>query len=252
MPKYIREARIGASFTYKTGAVVGTYPKPMLVLEFDPGGLDVVKQPVVWATPSEAEQLVGKTEQAPITSVDFSTPIVTLDLLYAPVKNSERLQQLVSLINKLLSAPALPWKTVVLDHVTGLSDAVLQHISRTASTALDDARRWASMVGLKVQQTLAALVGLKAHTVCIFHTEIAVNETTNQVSVEVLMPSKLRYQVGRLFSQYFVSDIISGKPVVYTKPKGYIHISGARFPEGLPEVCGADFQSIYGKEKDLA
>jgi len=41
-PKLIRELRMGPPKQFKTGAVVGTYPKPLLLCQFDRGGVDIV------------------------------------------------------------------------------------------------------------------------------------------------------------------------------------------------------------------
>jgi hypothetical protein len=40
--KYIREGRMGPPKSFKTGAVLGTYPKPLLCLEFDESGGDII------------------------------------------------------------------------------------------------------------------------------------------------------------------------------------------------------------------
>jgi hypothetical protein len=42
MSKLIRELRWGPPKSFKTGAVTGTYPKPMLYLGFDVDGLSVI------------------------------------------------------------------------------------------------------------------------------------------------------------------------------------------------------------------
>src|SRR6266576_6273881 len=71
--KYIREGRMGPPFSYKTGAVVETYPKPMLVLEFDPSGLDVVKQPIERIEYTKLSEYCKKEQSAlpPVLAIEF-------------------------------------------------------------------------------------------------------------------------------------------------------------------------------------
>lgn len=248
MPKLIREIRMGLPKSYKTGAVVSTYPKPALVLEGDEGGLDVVKQPIVYRT--ESEILADCNRDAgslpPITAFNFvDKKAQSLDEIYAVTKDPSSFPAFNRVGNALLRK--CPWRTVILDPITKLTDAVFGHLAVAQPGQLNDARKWAASVGLKVIQTIANLNNLPCHFVCIMHTAIEKNETTGEVLYEPIFYSKQRNLIAAQPSQFFYADIISGKPVVYTQPHGYIKGIGARWPEGLPNPCGALFNDIYGK-----
>jgi len=249
--KYIREGRFGMAKQYKTGAVVNTYPKPLLVLSFDEGGLDVIQTPVVYIQPSEIEAYLKKSpeELPPIVAIDFcDTQKRTLTPIYQASGNSAGFQTFVDVTNKLCATSTIPFKTVVVDPITGLSDLILSHIAATQASAMADARKWAGNIGLKLAQTVGVMTQLNAHVVFIMHAAQQQNELTQEISILPLIHSRFKDRVGALLSQFFYATKENGKAVVYTTDKGYVKGIGARWPANLPAVCPADFTSIYGKE----
>jgi hypothetical protein len=247
--------------TYKTGAVVETYPKPMLVLEFDRGGLDIVKQPIIEC---EVDMQIGaanvhkfckmtQKDLPPIVAVDFSK-VARKDLSLDYAKgDSNPLTLFADSVNALVTS-GCPWKTVVIDPVTGLTNAVIGHISMTQPKAMDDARRWAHMAGEKVQQTIAVVQGLPCHTVFIMHSTEDKNELTQEIKTLPMIPSALRERIQGLFSQFFYQVLEKGnppKPYVLTQPEAFVKAIGARYPNNLPAKCGATFQEIYGSEDKI-
>lgn len=246
--KYIREGRFGMPKQYKTGAVVETYPKPMLVLSFDEGGLDVVKQPIKYIQPNEIDTALKDTS-TPITAIDFcDTNKKTLNATYQATGNAAGFQSFVECTNKLVAATQLPFATIVIDPVTGLSEIVLAHIAATQASAMADARKWAGNIGLKLSQIVGVYTQLNCHVVFIMHAQQMQNELTNEVSIMPLIHSRFKDRIGALLSQFFYATKEGSKAVVYTTDKGYVKGIGARWPQNLPPVCGADFTSIYGKE----
>ncbi len=270
--KYIREGRMGTQKTCKTGAVVGTYPKPMLVLLYDEGGLDVipakdkplnkdlmqfdvVAEDIVTIKPRDFLTWANKppTEQPRVLCVDFNdvnTKQATLD--FKPIATSEVQQNTIDVVNKLATMSAagpLPWRTVVLDPVTRLQDAIISHIAAYNSDALKNAMQWAPMVGSKVYQILGVLTSLNAHVVVLFHSAQEKDEKTQMIQENaVVYGSKSRVAVGALFSQWFYAAKQGNKPVIWTQDQGFVKGVGGRTSAGLPAVCGADFTSIYGKD----
>ena len=78
--KYIREGRFGQSKQWKTGAVVGTYPRPLLAVSLDEGGLDVVTTPApLYIKTNE----LFKECQRPVADL---SPITAIDLCDASSK----------------------------------------------------------------------------------------------------------------------------------------------------------------------
>jgi hypothetical protein len=255
--KLIRELRMGAPKSFKTGAVVGSYPKPMLYFGFDHGGIDVIpdkKTDGFDCTHADIDSVpAGKfalQATKPITMVDYSTVCpVTLALDYLPTKSQEGLQTFYRDYNQLASKKELPYKTIVFDSVTGYTDIILAHLSSFNPNAMADARQWAYQAGNKVRQLILSSTCLPAHVVFIMHSAVEKDELTQQIRELPSVYSGLRNDIGGLFSQVFYSAKNGGgKPVIWTSDKMFVKGIGPRWPAGLPQECAPDFQSIYGKE----
>lgn len=268
--KYIREGRIGRSKGFKTGAVVGTYPKPMLVLMYDEAGLDVipskgqasqnkddivfdvVAEEIVYIKPSGlAEWIVKPMEAQPkILCVDFTDSAIRQALMeFKPQPTSTCQQDTINVVNLLANKGTVPWKTVVLDPATRLQDAIFSHISAYQSDALKNAMVWASMIGGKLQQIVGVLCSVQAHVVVTFHTSLEKDEKSGEITeVPLVFGSKSRAAAPGLFSQWLYATKQGGKPVVWTTDQGFVKGIGCRWPAGLPSVVQPDFKSIYGKE----
>lgn len=262
MPKFIREGRMGPPMSYKTGAVVGTYPRPLLHLGGDPHGLDIIpatKQAVASPFRMEVTQAdvrrvtieelivlrdLPRGSLPPITHLNFHPDASRLGELYQPAPDSKNFP----LFNRAgnLVIEKCPWKTVVVDPVTALTEVILGHYAVSNASGLADPRKWAASVGQKVAQTMSAFNRIQAHVVFIMHSsEAEKNETTSEVRIEPMIYSQFRQVVAGLFAQFFYCAIEGGKPVVWTQPQGYCKGIGTRWPLGLPAKCGAHFMDIY-------
>lgn len=267
--KLIRECRMGQPKSFKTGAVVGTYPKPMLVLSFDEGGLDIIPnrgkestlpgsikfdvtaEDIVTIKPSErAAYFTKPMEQQPkVLCLNMSDPTAkSMDLTYKAIANSAPMGAVVDVLNELGRMPKLPWRTIVFDPVTEYQNLILSHISQTSSASLNDARAWASMIGAKVAQTVGALTSLQCHVVVIIHSQIDKNELTGAIVEQPNIYGRIRDSFGGLFSQFFYSAKLNGKPVIWTTDQGFVRGIGPRWPAGLAPQVEPDFHAIYGKE----
>ncbi|MDE2097265.1 MAG: hypothetical protein KGL39_08490 [Patescibacteria group bacterium] len=268
--KLIRELRWGPPKSFKTGAVVGTYPKPLLYFGFDVDGLSVIpssKQPkvdgtipfdivyedIVQCQPGQLGQFVTKTEQPKVLSVDYTSVrprLLTLE--YNPSKSQEALQKFQDPssgdFNKLAGLTALPWKTVVLDGVTGYMEVVLSHFSSLAPGRMADARDWAFQVGQMVKRVMTSITMLPCHVVVLMHDEMDKNELNQMVGVNPYVYGReVRAIGGGFFSQYFHTKKSGTKPVIEAVDSGYVRGIGARWPVLTGETA-PDFKSIYGKE----
>ena len=260
--KYIRELRMGPPKTYKTGSVVETYPKPMLVFQGDEGGLDVVRQPIVWIKPAtdtsnelESWCTTKREELLPLLAVQFNDkPSRSLDDLWKPAGDVKTFNNFNKTANALF-LKGCPWKTVVFDPVTVIQDLVLCSFAGSNPNKMEDARKWAGAVGEKTKKIMATLFTLPCHVVIIMHTakNKIIDQKTNEVISECQEPviyGKIRDFIGSLPSQFFYHDsmVVGGKHVaeVQTMADGRVKGIGVRWPTGLPMRCKADFHSIYG------
>jgi hypothetical protein len=269
--KLIRELRWGPPKAFKTGAVVGSYPKPLLYFGFDVDGLSVIPsktaprdtalipfdcsyEDIAFCEPGKLKEWVAKTEQPKILCVDYTkVRPQLLDLDYMPLKSQEGLQKFQAPgtgdFNQIAGKAALPWKTIVLDGVTGYMETVLSHFSSLNPNRMADARDWAFRVGQMVKTVMCSMTMLPTHVVVLMHDELDKNELSQQINIIPSVYGKeLKNISGGLFSQYFYAKKNQqGKPVILSNDAMFLKGLGGRWPI-LTGECQPDFKSIYGKE----
>lgn len=255
--KLIRELRMGAPKSFKTGAVVGSYPKPMLYFGFDHGGIDIIPSVKTEGFDVTHDDIDFRKAGAfaltepikPVTAIDYASvcPVV-LSLDYLPTKSQEGMQAFYKDYNQLTGKATIPYKTIVFDSVTGYTDIILAHLSSFNPNAMSDARQWAFQAGSKVRQLILSSTCLPCHIVFIMHSTIEKDELTQQIRELPSVYSGLRNDICGLFSQAFYAAKENGKPVIWTNDKLFVKGIGPRWPSGLPAVCAPDYKSIYGKE----
>jgi hypothetical protein len=271
--KYIREARMGLPKQFKTGAIVGTYPYPMLYFGFDRGGLDVIPtkgarrgtndvlmnityDEVKFVKPSEIATWLAKSaaELPKILAVDF--PLIMnneFSLDTGATKCQTPMIEFRDMYNKVVACKTLPFKTIVLDSVTGYTDACLSYISSANPNAMADARQWASQAGGLVRKVILSMTCLPCHVVVLLHSFIDKNEITQEVREHPnVYGQMLRDDFFGMFSQvFYAAKDAAGKPVIWPSDKYPVKGIGPRWPQGLPKECAPDFMAIYGKELAL-
>lgn len=244
--KLIREARFGPPKTWKTGAVVTTYPRPLLCLQFDNDGLSVVPDKIRFLTVEElAEECKKPTaDLAPITAVDFSKfSDCQLTDTYVPIADAEPFRNTIKAIN-LLKANC-PFETVVLDNITSLSDLIWMHQAKTNPGVISDPRKWAGNIGMKVKQIIGFIHSFDCHSVCIMHSELEKNDDTKAIREMPYVHSKVREIMGGLFSQFFYTENVNGKPRLRTTNTGFVTTNGVRWPANLAPSIAPTFNDIY-------
>lgn len=266
MNKLIREGRFGAPKTFKTGAVVGTYPRPLLLLNCDEEGWSVFprrdekvnKDFIPYEVFHEdldfikADKLPEYCKKKPedlklVTVVEIHDLVKQRVMMqtYVPQANPQPLNDFVSAVNNLVQV-GCPWKTVVLDSVTGLNDLTLSHIAATNAGFLADPRKWAPISGGKVSQCISVITSLQSHAVFIFHESFRENEKMQEIRISPLVHSQFRDRVGGLLNQWFYAFKENGKPKIRTTDFGLIKGIGCRWPSNLEDVVGPTFKDIYG------
>lgn len=274
--KLIRELRMGKPKQFKTGAVVGTYPKPLLLYQFDRDGssiippkayvpaamdikMDCCYEDIAFEKSGSMTTILAKPEQPKITVIDYTADMpMDLSLDYTPQKAQEAAQKFQAPAtgdyNKLTAyfrtGKPFPFKTIVFDSMSGYAEIMKSHLSSFNPNAMVDARQWAYMVGEKTRQLILSSTGFPCHVVFIFHTSSPEkNDETSQIDEIPSAPGKgFRDTVGGLFSQYFYATKVGGKPVIMNADHLFCKGLGSRWPAGLGKQNEPDFKSIYGKE----
>jgi hypothetical protein len=270
--KYIREGRMGPPKAFKTGAVVGTYPKPLLVFVFDEEGLSVIPQRGVKAPASylpldccyediefiKPTQIVEYLKKKPeelrkITAVDFCDTVdkrMTQDITVvadrAPFDTFATM--LNSMVTNVRMGVPLPWKTIVFDPLTRFNDIVYMFVAALGGPELTkDLRLSYPHVSGKIQQFVGVITALPAHVVVIMHVQADVTKL-GQIIETPMFFGNYRQKINSQFTSFFYAVMEGGKPMIRTKDYGYARGIGATFPAGLPDPCQPDFTSIYGRE----
>lgn len=253
---------MGPPKTWKTGAVVTSYPKPMLVLEGDEGGLDVIQSPILWIKPSddstnELENYckIPTKDLTSICAVQFNyKEAQSLNDLFKPTGDVKTFNNFNKTFNNLF-IKGCPWRTVVVDPVTVVQELVLASFASTNAKKMEDAQKWAGAVGEKVKRIMATIFTLPCHVVIIMHTaarEVMDPDTrqVKEVTQEPVLYGKVRNFIGSLPSQFFYQDrkVVGGKSTAFvqTTPDSRVKGIGVRWPQGLDsEVSPPTYDKIY-------
>jgi len=267
--KLIREARMGRPKSFKTGAVVGTYPKPLLYLGFDRGGLDVIPtkgakrgdkdiqmdccyEDITFVKPLDIGTAMKQATIPKVTAIDFcaSMPMV-FQLDTKPAASQDQLKSFEQSYNMLVAnQKTLPYKTIVVDSLTGYTDACLAFISSYNPNAMADPRQWASQAGGLCRKLALTITNMPCHIVVLLHSAIDKSELTGEINEQPNVYSQvLRDDFFGLFSQVFYAmKKQDGTPMIWVSDKYPVKGIGPRWPQGLAQEIAPDFASIYGKE----
>lgn len=252
----VRELRFGRPKTRKTASIVESYPTPMLVLNLEMDGLSVVKNRKVKTVTSDEYRAMLKLPPEHLPEV------TAIDYIYSKQKKlnsgssisyeSTTFERFANDANLLFDS--CPFKTVVLDSLTGLNEVAIGLIGAKNPAALKDARHWAGQAGAKIREVVSCLYALPCQAVVVIaHEQVTENETTKEVRVLPNMVSGVKEILGALASHYIYAttdgmDVKTGfpKPIVYTQPSGLVKGLGMRTGGNGKAICGPTFGEIYG------
>lgn len=269
--KLIREGRFGKQKQFKTGAVIGSYPKPLLALCLDEGGLDVIPrkgdsirkdnlpldcvyEDIHWIkNVTELKELCNtpRDKLPKICAYDlFSCRSQPMSESYKPVANPSGLVEFVDIMKELEAVKDnYPWATNVLDPITGFTEMTHMHIAKVNQKAMEDARKWASDIGYQVIKTVGAFSRLNAHAVFIMHSTVRENELNKEISEVPMIPSAwARDRIGGMLQQFLYATKENGKPVIKTTDTGIVRGIGVRWPMNLPGTVDPMYKDIYERK----
>ena len=272
--KMIRELRMGLPKSFKTGATVGSYPKPMFVFSFDEEGLSVIPskrvtldsnqikmdcclEDIVWIKPEEVNTYCDKpeSEQPKIVAIDFcDTKVRQLLCELKPTGDTAPFAKVMTALNALITKngsearTSLPWKTVVFDNLTAFGEFAQLMVAGLNLEMAKDMRLLAPLVGGKVAQLVGVLTSLPTHVVVLAHTFLDKDEKAGVITELPIILSRYRDKVGAGFSQYLYATKKLGRPILWTTDQMFVRGIGCRWPANLAAEIQPDFMSIYGKE----
>lgn len=253
----IRELCFGPGKTGKTKSHVETYPKPMLVLNTELGGLASVKSiPVQSLNSKDLPALLAKptAELPPVVAIDYIYRSGgQISLTVAPSYNKDNLTRLITDLN--LVSRNCPFNSVMLDHLTGLSESCVGLIGCDAPAFMADSRKWAGAAGAKAQEVVGFMLGLPCPCVVIIaHETTTTDEKANITTTTPMVVGSLKGRLSAMCEQVFYSDTmqVDGKLkyILRTVPFGVVKGLGHKgLRDDMPAVCGQSFKEIYGEWK---
>lgn len=251
---YLRELRFGPPKVKKTTAVVMTYPGPMLVLNFQPGGLDSVTRSMTVIQRETLDSFIkAKPNELPeVTVINYTEHEKISMLTHKPTYSGLGFNQVGNDINKLTDTGCCPFKTVVFDPLTEFSRMLVSFIGslNMKGLSMDDARAWAGAASQKTVEVVGTLYSLPCNAVVIAHEQTEKIELTGEIKVLPMCYGASREVLGSMAAQYLYATSKGQGPdqrfVVWTKPQGWVKGIGVRWIRPVAEECGPTYQEIYG------
>jgi hypothetical protein len=250
----IRELRFGKPKTWKTSSVVGSYPEPLLLFNFDPDGFTSVSGRTI-------NLITSEDFRAALLNKEFKWNTSQVWIIDYTAKGKQRissdqfknqtqapLQRFITDCNALFDN--CPFKTVVLDSTTMLNGTVLEFVCQLNSVKMPTLPLWGQILG-KLEEIVGCLCSLPCHLVMIAHEDSEKDELTGEISLWPMFTGQMKKKVGMLVNQYLYATTETGgdgktKGVIYTQPRGLMKGIGMRFPQNRPPVCGPRFSDVYG------
>ena len=221
---YINLLALGHFGTGKTLSTL-TFPRPLVVHNFDPGGTESISQ---WAENPEKDVYVQ----------DFS-----VDKPGSPRAYKDWDQQFQQMIRQDFFEGV---GTFVLDSLTSLSESVMREQLRKAGRIGETPRLRDYQIQMATLTDIIQLAtGLPCHFVLTSHIELERDEVSGKQETVPLVTGKLSTKIPTQFDEAYVYDVSSGREGRkwrwLTQPDGYYKARSRIAPRAnLPDVVTAD------------
>lgn len=255
--KYVRELRMGFPKTGKTYSVVSSYPRPLLILNFEAGGPDCIQESIEYlSVQALLDKLTKKETVSPLTCVDFSQFVGKISLTADTAPESTKGVGYIRIVNALMDY--CPFQTIVTDpythwdmeinaYVGALSAGMLTQM-KGADVKIMSIPQW-GLAKEKKRSIIQGIQTLPANIVFIGHIQAEKDELTGSISYVPLLSGWLQSAIGGMFSQVLVSDKEVGssgvKYIVRLLDSGLYKNLGGRLAKPGLVTCGPTFKEIY-------
>lgn len=212
-PDYVKLLLLGSSGAGKTVNSM-TFPKPIHVMDFDNKISSAVK------FYEKDKDLLEQVSVTQLGKMPIKGDVASKRDSRMTAFNKE-LQKIYDLQNQ---KKPLPFKTLVVDTITTLTDSILEDyrmVSQLAIKRPNPDQNSMSDYGLLInhfKQYLTGLLALDCHVVFIGHTQLMKDDQTGSITNEVLMPGSLASKLGIYFEEvYFAKVNTQGNHLWQTK-----------------------------------
>lgn len=255
--KKIKMLMFGRPKTGKTKNVLETYPTPILLLNFEPGGYDCVegRKIEVW----DRAKLISMVKDKPAINCD----IVVRDLFSSTNKigtsqfkdiDPNPMQEFMQAFNSLFYE-GMPFKTLVVDGWTDIDSALCEfliHWDNPKVKVMNE--NLYGMANRKKEEICNCLISIPTNVVVIAHELVKEDDVTKEMKTVPSGDGKFQLTMGKFFSQVvqaFVETGTDGKAKyrLRTTQKGIVQDVGCRWPHNLPPVVDNNYNAIFGGNK---
>ena len=255
----IRELRFGPAGTWKTSSIVNTYPKPMLVSNWDSGGLDSVTLPKLILSEPDLDSALKNPAflwdgEVRVFVRDYTERVAMIGESYLTKTSAIPMQSQIRDFNRLISASPCPIETLVIDGGTRFIESLMSFIMNLNGKDRPNMDLY-GLLGMKAVELFNNIVSsLPCHVVITAHSQTEKDELTGETYILPNMLGSIREKIGGIMSQYLYSTVEMdttgvNRGKVWTQPKGLCKGLKMRWPQDRPAVCNPDFESLYGELK---
>jgi hypothetical protein len=237
-PDFLKLLLLGASGSGKTVNTM-TFPGPIMVMDFDNKISSAVK---FYQDDKEKLSQIDVIQLGKMpTKGDAKTG--------RPPRMTEFNHQIQKIYDLQNNKKPLPFKTLVIDTITTLTDSILddyKYVSQLAIKRPNVDQNSQSDYGLLInhfKMYMTGLLALDCNVVFIGHTQLMKDENTGSITNEILMPGSLGAKLGIYFEEvYFAKTNSSGQFLWQTKPDG--KTSFCRTQRKLAAEIPANYQEL--------
>jgi hypothetical protein len=230
---YVKLLLLGESGMGKTVLACG-FPLPIKVFDFDNKVSSAAK-----FYSADAERLKG---------IDVEQ--------YAGLPLKERMARFLGDVKKIEALQhanqPLPFKTLVLDSLTTLTNAILEDYKKVSQLGIKraladvNAMQDYQLLQIHLTQLITGLLSLKCNVVVIGHTQLEKDETTGAMKNNILMPGQLAFKLPIYFEEVYLAKInAKGERVLQTQSDAKTSLRSQR---KLAQEIPASYAAITGKQ----
>jgi hypothetical protein len=165
-------------------------------------------------------------------------------------KAPDAMNRLEQKLASFLAQPVFPYKTIVIDHLTGLEDRVMNRVifnTRQTKRVLGAANMQDyGLVIWQLEEFIQTLMAMPCHVVLNCHTQVIQTELTKDIIVQPLVAGKkLPNKLPIWFDEVYVLVNQYGKRVWQLRPEGLISMAKTRIlPKSTPTFIDASFEEL--------
>lgn len=237
-PDFVKVLLLGSSGVGKTVNSM-TFPKPIWVADFDNKISSAVK---FYAGNKEVLDNINVQQYGKM-------PIVGDTKAGRKPRMRAFLDDIQGFYNLQNTKQPIPYKTIIIDTITTMTDSILEDYRYVSQTGVkrpnvdQNSQSDYGLLGTHFKQIITGILSLDVNIVIIGHTQLMKDESSGNITNEILMPGQQASKLGIYFEEvYFAKLDQTGKNVWQIKPDP--RTSFCRTQRKLPNEIPANYAEI--------